>query len=113
MLGHDHLPGNGTPAHHTSESSSHDLRAASQHRPSDTPFPAAHGLPPPPVPLLTHAVAGRGSPSSAAPTAPALLPYDGTSGAHGALPSSSGAQQDGEGPEAAGAASHVKMAMGI
>ena len=67
-----------TPAHHTGESSSHDPRAASQHRPGDAPFPGAHGLPPPPVPLLTHAGAGRGSPSSAAPTAPALLPpYDG------------------------------------
>ena len=60
-----------TPALHTGESSSHDPRAASQHRPGDAPFPGAHDLPPPPVPPLTHA--------GAAPTAsaPAFLPYDG------------------------------------
>ncbi|PUZ52249.1 hypothetical protein GQ55_6G255100 [Panicum hallii var. hallii] len=70
--------GTTTPAHHTGESSSHEPRAANQHRAADAPSLGAHSLTPPPVPLLTHGGAGAGhGSSSAAPTSTALLPFDG------------------------------------
>ncbi|OEL30114.1 Transcription factor GAMYB [Dichanthelium oligosanthes] len=59
-------------------SSRQDPRTVNQR--ADAAFPGAHGLPPPPIPLLMHVGPERGSSSATPPPTALLLPFGGDTG---------------------------------